>query len=235
MINERLFGAPIPLKVQNQLDEKQQGFLSEKIPFIRMWVAPKLVAMEELVEKVKITSLNEEQVLQKQVDLNKALNSSAFIDNLATNLPETVEELKEFKITNNQVTHHQTTIQASTLNTSGMTGNQPSVNDIFASQQSLENILALKKNLKIRTYSDENSDSTTRDGIIQMNAQLTNFDSRTPDDINPDDYPDDDLNTSVDRFPKGPDVYPTVIESTNPVGTDVNNIQQQRMKQILKK
>ena len=125
MINERLFGAPIPLTVQNQLDEKQQGYLSEKIPFIRMWVAPKLVAMEELVEKVKITSLSEEQILQKQVDLNKALNASALTDNLATNLPETVEELKEFKITNNQVKHHQTTIQASTLNTSGMTGNQP--------------------------------------------------------------------------------------------------------------
>ena len=234
MINERLFGAPIPLKVQNQLDEKQQGFLSEKIPFIRMWVAPKLVAMEELVEKVKITSLSEEQILQKQVDRNKALNASALTDNLATNLPETVEELKEFKVTTNQVKQHQTTMQGDALNTSRMTGKQPSVDDIFASQQSRERILALKKNLKIRTYSDENSDSTTRDENIQMNAQLMNFDSRTPDDINPDDYPDDDLNTSVDRFPKGPDVYPTVIESTDPVGTDVNNVNsQQQMEQLV--
>jgi len=234
MINERLFGAPIPLEVQNQLDKKQQGYLSEKIPFIRMWVAPKIVAMEELIEKVKITSLSKEQVLQREVDLNKAINKSGFgPDNTYTNLPETVEELKEFKVTTNQVKQHQTTMQASSLNSSGMTSKNPSVADIYASQQSRERLNSLKK-FKLQTgpYSDENSSTLVPDDNIEMNAQLTNVDSRTPDDINPDDYPDDDLNTSSDRFSNSPDVYPTVVESTNPVNTDNNNIQEQQMQQL---
>ena len=58
MINKRLFGAPINEKVQEELNNKKKGYLGEKLPFIRMWVAPKLVGMAEytelLQEKLKI-------------------------------------------------------------------------------------------------------------------------------------------------------------------------------------
>ena len=73
MINERLFGSPIPNSVQRQLDERQsRGNIGAEIPFIRMWVAPKFVATEELIETIETTHSKitfEKTDAQKELEL----------------------------------------------------------------------------------------------------------------------------------------------------------------------
>ena len=69
MINKRLFGAPIRTEVQKELNKKKEIYLGEKLPFIRMWVAPKLVGMAEYTELLEQKSIVREFVTFTEEDV----------------------------------------------------------------------------------------------------------------------------------------------------------------------
>tara|TARA_R100000988_G_C4006060_1_gene172710 strand:+ start:366 stop:4328 length:3963 start_codon:yes stop_codon:yes gene_type:complete len=203
MINKRLFGAPIAKEVQEQLNTRQlTGYLGEKIPFIRMWTAPKLVATEELKEIIEGKQVRNEAfgVLVDKTDKQELnLYTAANKDNAYTHLPEPTEkDIQNYLVTMNQLTDNHLQFQNTRTNYPGSNQKAPSVDDILNSRMDK---LDISKYSNISPTADENS--STLEPVPIINAPWEDFGMT-----------EDEYNEEFGEVIDGPETYPTLSENS---------------------